>query len=361
MAEAYGAVKGRSSGRSAAGLLKFIASDFGTVIDRHIKDARLKAILCQLWIYMGLPPSKLRAIDFIYPFFDYLSGGGYYLEKGSYEIVRNLESRIRDNGGVFMLGCRARSVSRSGQGPYRIDLDSGSVYCDTLVSNIDAAGTLRMFGEDAFCPESAERIGSITPSISAFEIFLSIGADLGGRYPDDYEIFINDGYDPEAQYRSCLENDARLSPFVITLNSNLNPFSAPRGRSAVSIIMLSGYGGWKRLSRRDYLDRKDEMAGILIERASKVIPEIGSAVRHVTVSTPVTFERYTGNSCGAIYGYSGVFARRPGIRLNDLPGRGDLYFASAWAGQGSGVAKVLGAADEVYRKVSEKSIERSLA
>ncbi len=349
-----------SSKRVTPLLLQRLTSNYKTMLDQHINDIKLKAIISQLWIYLGLPPSLLRAIDFCYPWFDYMNNGGYYVEKGSYEIVRALVSHIRNKRGDFLFNKNVgRILTENGFGR-RIAFGKDEIFCDTIISNIDLTKTIfELIGSSKFSTADIAKIRNIEPSISAFEIFLGLDVDLSATYPDDYEIFVNTDYDIDKQYQDCLNNNAKSAPFVITVNSNVNRFAAPKGKSVVTIIMLAGYGHWISKSRGEYEDKKHKVAEILMDRAGKIIPEIKKNPHKKAVSTPVTFERYTNNAAGAIYGYSRTVGQKTEIRPNEMNNIKNLYFASAWAKQGSGVVKVLHSADDVYKKIS-KTVDAKL-
>ncbi len=337
-------------------LLPYLRTSAEDMINRHISDERLKAIICQLWIYFGLPPSLLRPIDFYYPWFDYLNNGGYYIEKGSYEIVKLLVKRIQENGGEFLFNRDVGRILVKNNLCQKVMFGKDEVLSDTIISDIDLTKTVyELIGIDQFSQDNIEKFRCIKPSISAFEVFLGLNTDLKKQYPNDYEIFVNSDYDINSHYHASLANNANKAPFVVTINSNVNRFSAPQGKSVITIIMLSGYNYWDSNSRQEYQDKKDKMAETLIRRTCSVIPEIKSHIQTKVISTPVTFERYTNNSKGAIYGYSWTKGKRKETRPNEIKGLKNLYFASAWARQGSGVVKVLRAADDVCAKISQQA------
>jgi prolycopene isomerase len=348
--------------KNISALLPYIRGNYESMISKYVSDVKLKALISQLWIYFGLPPSMLRAVDFCYPWFDYTNNGGYYVEKGSYEIVKALVSYARKRGVSFLFNKNVGRIFCENGSNHRVAFGKDEVVCDTIISNIDLNKTVfELIGSRQFPSASIGKMRNMEPSISAFEIFLGLDVDLKKMYPDDYEIFVNSDYDIDRQYHSCLNNNAKMAPFVITMNSNVNRFSAPSGNSVVNVIMLAGYKYWVSKSRGEYQDKKDKIADILIERASKVIPEVKGHVKKIVVSTPVTFERYTNNSCGAIYGYARTTDGGPEIRANEITKNiKNLYFASSWARQGSGVVKVLRSAEDVYGRIS-KSIYQDAA
>ncbi|MFC1576388.1 phytoene desaturase family protein [Candidatus Omnitrophota bacterium] len=334
-------------------ILPYLKNNCETAVSKYITDEKLKAIICQLWIYFGLPPSVLRAIDFCYPWIDYLKNGGYYVEKGSYAIVKALVKQIKKRGGDFLFNKSVDRVIVKDGLCCKVGFGKDDISCNAVISNADLTKTVfGLVGSDAFRPENIKKLKAIEPSISAFEIFLGLDTDLKEKYRDDYEIFVNSDYDIEGQYQACLENKAKKAPFVITINSNVNRFSAPEGKSVITIIMLAGYKYWVSKSRNEYQDKKQQIANILIDRAVKVIPEMSGNIHTKVISTPITFKRYTYNSGGAIYGYAKTnHGRTIETRPNELGDVKNLYFASAWAKQGSGVTKVLRSADHVSKKI----------
>lgn len=338
-----------------ADIVSYFKKTADEIMSRYIDDPELKAIIWQTWSYFGLPPSKGRAVDFYYPWFDYIHNGGYYVRKGGSGLISALVSRLKNDGVEF---CFNKDVDKIiiGDGLCRgVKIGRENVNCDAVVSGIDITKTVYdLIGSGLFPAKSIERIKSIEPSISDFEIFLGLGVDLRKKYPDDYEIFINPDYDIEAQYAASIDNCAEKTAFTIAIYSNLDDTVAPTGKSVVTINMLSGYDFWNGGSKGEYQDKKEKIANLLIRRASRIIPEIATKIEKKIVSTPITFKRYTNNSRGAIYGYCRTSDSKMEARPNDTIGISNLYFASAWARQGSGVEKVLRSADEVARRILRK-------
>lgn len=334
-------------------LISHLKDSAGSVINRYFKNERLKAVIYQLWMYLGLPPSKLRAVDFCFPWADYSFNGGFYPEKGSYAIAKALADRIKENGGKLLLGKEVSKILVKNGRCEGVTVDNKEIMCDAVIANSDLRTTLSgLVGRDEIGASNFERLENIEPSISAIEIFMGLNIDLKDKYPDDFEIFVNSCFDIEKQYKYSLDNDSRLAPFAIGIYSNVNRFAAPIGKSVVTIVMLAGYDYWKDLPHMDYEKEKERISNILIERAGKIIPELLSNLKKKIVSTPLTFQRYTNNSKGSIYGYVSTSHGKLEVRPNDAIGIKNLYFASSWARQGSGVMKVLRSAEDVYRKIA---------
>jgi phytoene dehydrogenase-like protein len=335
---------------------KYLKNNFQAILDQYMDDVAAKAVIAQLWMYFGLPPSMLRAVDFAYPCYDYMVNGGYYPEGGSYSIAVALEGACKIRGVDFIYNNRVEKILVRDHNCYGVMFNKELILCDSVISNSDARDTVfDLAGKEHYSQNSIEKIGRIIPSISAVEVFLGLNADLKAEHPDDYEIFVSGGYDLDAEYRSSLNGDVNKAPFAIGLYSNIDKEACSKGKSTATIIMLSGYDHWAAMSKNEYLYNKEKAAEALIARAARIIPELGNNIAVKTVSTPLTFERYTGNSKGALYGYIATAEGKDGIevRPNELKDIRNLYFASAWARQGSGVMKALRSAEDVYRKISE--------
>jgi prolycopene isomerase len=351
--EISGLDKGKPISASLSSYFKKSVSD---VISRHISDDRLKAVICQSWSYFGLPISKLRAVDFCYPWIDYIINGGHYIRGGGQALVSAFINRLKTESVDLFFNRSADKIIIKDGSCCGVKIGRDIVLCDTVVSGMDLNKTVYdLIGEKSFSNLSLDRIKSIEPSISNFEIFLELNVDMRKTRPDDYEVFVNPDYNIETQYEASIKNNADRAAFTIAVYSNIDNKAAPSDKSIVTISMLSGYDYWSGTSKSEYREKKESIADILLKRAGKVMPELLTSIEKKIIATPMTFERYTGNLRGAIYGYARTVGRSLEARPNDIRDIKNLYFSSAWARQGSGVEKVLRSADETVKRILKKS------
>jgi len=343
-------------------LLSYCRHTFGEVISKYIKNKKLKALICQMWSYFGLPSSMVRAIDFAYPWFDYIKNGGYYIRRGSSSIVNALTNTLKEKGVDIIFDKNVDKIVIEKNTCTDVKFGGEKVQCNTVISNADIFKTIYgMIGREHFSEKYIKKIQRIEPSISNFEIFIGMKTNLKKIYPEDYEIFVSSNYDEDSQYKASLENNVKKAPFNISIYSNVDDSLTSKSKSIVTLNMLSGYDFWITESKEEYQDKKQDIADMLIKRAAKVIPELSSQVEKKVISTPVTFKRYTSNAKGAIYGYARTAGGSMEIRPNDLKGINNLYFSNAWAMQGSGIEKVLRSAEDVCSKITKNTQNRILA
>ncbi len=86
----------------------------------------------------------------------------------------------------------------------------------------------------------------------------------------------------------------------------------------------------------------------LVARAGAVVPALGAAIEFEDAATPLTYERYTGNTDGATSGWSWN-PRKPlykggAFTTTVMTPVRNLWIGSCWAGQIGGVPNAIAAA-----------------
>ena len=322
------------------------------LLDKYISDEKLKTVISQYWLYCGLPPSKLSSVTFSYIWYDYTFNGGYYPEKGMGEVARRCIDVIKRNGGEAINNSEVTKIYNENDKAVGIEVGKSKerINADVFVSNIDIARTLDMLSEkNKKITSFIHKIKEKETSISAFKIYLGLNVSLKKLGIDDYEIFINPGYDMDEMYYKSLQNLAKEVPFSLTIYSNISDNFCKDNKSVVTITMLAGYDFWESLEEEEYKSTKEKMADILIKRCEKIIPKLSNYIEVKEIATPLTMKRYTGNKRGAIYGWSkeNLYDEIRFMR-NTTPLK-NLFLSSHWTKIGGGVAGVLRTAERTYR------------
>ena len=186
-------------------------------------------------------------------------------------------------------------------------------------------------------------------SISAFEVHLGLNVDLSKHdsLSSEYELFINPSYDFDEQYLACLANNMNHVPLSVTFYSNLEKNLAPNKKSYLSITTLAGYDFWTGSLDKEYLDRKELFADILIKRVQKFIPDLASHIEVKDIATPLTMERYTGNYKGAVFGWEQNVSQAGINRTDNFTPINNVYLVGAWTRPGAGIVGVLQSGERV--------------
>ncbi|MDD4910108.1 MAG: NAD(P)/FAD-dependent oxidoreductase [Candidatus Omnitrophica bacterium] len=340
-------------------LFLYANKPFQKLLDNFLRDSRLKAVVSQLWEYVGLPPSMLPSFYLAYAWHDYLHNGGCYIKNGSQSLSNGLCEAIKEEGGRIILNKEAEKIllrDNVAQGVRAKDKEE--FFGDIIISNVDSTKTFfNLIGKEYLPERTIKRIGGMEPSISAFQIYLGLNVDLRNKGFTDYEIFYNPSYDLDTQYKDIEDNKMDTVPYVITLYSNLQPDIAPTGKFIMGIITLAGYDFWKKLSKEQYREEKRRLADILIKRTEKIIPDLSSYIEEMSIATPLTMERYTGNYKGALYGWSRIVSQSGLSRFKTRTPIDNVYLSSAWTQLGGGITGVILGGERVANQILKRKFK----
>jgi prolycopene isomerase len=329
----------------------YLHRSWGDILDKFLQDQRLKAILSQLWPFFGLPPETLSAYYFAAPTFDYIANGGYYPRGGSESVSSALLKIIEFNGGRVQMNATVEEIIAQDKLAKGVRLSSGdTILSDTVISNISAHVTFCKLLKNIKLPfRFYVSLKRMKPSVSAFQVYLGLNVSLKERnlFNEEYELFVNPGYDIMKQYQACIKNDMNSVPFAITFYSNLLDDVAPPNKSTITITVLSGYKFWENLPKEDYEYTKNQLAGVLIRRAEKIIPNLSGYIEIKDIATPLTMEKYTGCYKGAIYGWEENLSQSGIKRMNFVTPIKNLYLVGAWTQPGGGLAGVMQSGEKV--------------
>jgi len=325
---------------------------WGAMMDKRIKDPKLKAIVSCLWTYYGLPPSKLSSFYYALPTIEYLTEGGYYPKGRSQAISNAFVKFIERRGGKVLLSTRVEKILAKDGAAYGVKTAAGQEYrARAVVSNANAYDTFhKMLQPDDQLTAYLARMDRFSVGLSSFIVFLGLKQDLVRKLGlRDTEIFYAAGYDPEAGYQAALNADMSDAGFGAMLYDNLFEGYSPAGKNTLTLIKLQGYDHWKpyeaayqKGDKAAYRKEKERMAEILIRQAEQaLLPGLSKAIEVKEVATPLTNVRYTGNYRGAIYGWDQTVDNSEPRRLPHVTPVRNLYLSGAWTSPGGGYGGVL--------------------
>ena len=340
----------RQSFKKSPYLISFLNKNFEYVLDKYLNDKRLKAIISQLWVYDGLPPSKLSAFSYFCLWYDYLKNGGVYPIGGSANLSEKLKSVIISNNGAVLFNAKVSKILLNKTKAIGVKTDSGKFFSgEKIVANIDARTIFNKLikNNNRLIGKTRISINKMSPSISLFQVYVGVDRLIRKINSLDFEIFVNPDYNLNSQYLAARENSIKKTPFAVTLYYNLNKFTS----NTASISVLSGYDYWNNLDDREYEKRKQQFSDVLIEQTEKILPGFKKYIKTIETATPLTMERYTGNYKGAIYGWSQEVEQSGIRRLDQFTDIENLYLASAWTYPGGGIAGVVYSGEQVANRI----------
>ena len=343
-------------------LARYHDKTWGSMVDAHIGDSKLKGIVSAQWAYYGLPPSKLSCFYYALPFLGYFSYGGYYPKGRSQDISNAFARYIRAHGGTVRLNTRVSNIVVENDAASGVTTTDGTTFTSrVVVSNANAFDTFRtMVGDRDILADYEASWQHYSVSLSSFQVFLGLKEDLVGKLKiPDSEIFLEPSYDPEAGYQHALKADIERGGAVVTLYDNIFNGYSPPGKNTVNLLTLQGYGPWEKYAedyragnKREYREEKERLARGLIHKVEKaLLPGLSEAIEVMEIGTPLTNERYTSNYRGAAYGWDQTVNNAGSRRIGHATPIKNLYLAGAWSRPGHGYGAVIPSGLECFGEI----------
>jgi phytoene dehydrogenase-like protein len=259
---------------------------------------------------------------------------------GSLALARSIEERYLSLGGDIRYRGRVAKILVEDDRAVGIELSDGERhYADYVVSACDGRTTIYHMLEGKYTTPEIDKLYDelLDQPLSIYHGVVSVF--LGVRIPTDLE-------GPHSTTYVLSEEEASQLPGAlqrylwVQQRSRCCPSFAPPGRSVWNCVYYSS-DDWHELrkeDRRAYRVRKKQVVDFVLDYLERKFPGIRDKVEVVSVATPATTARFTGNYKGSIAAWKG-FCEASDIteRLAEdgrmqLPGLSGFYMAGHWAG-----------------------------
>jgi phytoene dehydrogenase-like protein len=333
------------------------------LLDKHLKNDKLKALIFANYGFYGLPPSMLSMYG-LFGNVDFWLKGAYYPKGGNQAIPRAFVDVIKQNQGEVMLNTEITSIIIDNNKAVGVKTKNGKDYfAKNIISNASATSTFeKLVGTQKLPTKFVKKLHKLEPSLSGFGVTLGLDDSFKFTLKDteDFEIVVSETYDQDEDFRWILDADVEKSSFFITLNSNVDDSLAKGNEFVLSVSQIQPYAPWKKFedaydagSKEEYNKEKDRRAGMLIKRAEKIIPGLSKHTEVIEVMTPLTLRRYTGNYNCAIMGWANnVKQFTPMDRIDKIPIK-NLYLSSAWTFPGEAQASTVACGCRLGKKLAK--------
>ena len=344
-----------------------MAKTLKQVLDKHLKDEKLKGLLFGNYGYFGLPPSKVDILPLIANIAYWMEGS--YLPLGGAQTISNaFVDVIKCNKGDICLNSEVDSIIVEGGKAVGVQIVSGAKYfAKNVISNASAEQTFHNLLGNSKLPA---KLGKMEPSISAFIVYLGLdeGFKATLKDTDDYEIVVSQNYNLDQDYQCTLNSEFEKAAYLITLYSNVDQSLAKSNKFVASLIQIQPFSYWAKYqeaydagNKEEYYKEKDRLAGGMIKRAEEIIPNLSKHIEVIEIATPLTLKRYTGNTNGACYGWANTVKQFLPIntpafshywfgRILKVPVK-NLYLSSAWTFPGEGQAAVVACGYRIGKQI----------
>lgn len=227
----------------------------------------------------------------------------YRFVDGGDQLALLLADEIRKNGGTVLTRKNVVEFVSGDNGITSVKTSDGDVIeGDLFISNLHPVKTLEMTGSPLIRKAYRSRIASIPNTTSTFCLYVTFRENSFRYMNHNYYSFSRGDIWSIADYTS--ENWPKGYMFLTPASSKSDTWAD------CGIIMT--YMNFEDVEKwsdtfvekrgEEYLNFKEEKAGILLDRVEERFPGFRSAVKSCYTSSPLTYRDYTGTHRGSIYG-----------------------------------------------------------
>ncbi|MFQ6016030.1 MAG: phytoene desaturase family protein [Anaerolineae bacterium] len=335
---------------------KYPSKTFAQMVDQFLLDDELKSVVSALWVYFGLPPSKISAVFWTVVMMSYFVGGGFYPRGGIGRVAQALAKGLENQGGELLLNTMAERImveDRRAVGVELVDVSARwlpdgrlagqeaigerfVVTADTVVSGADARLTFeRLVGEEHLPSSYRQALRRMEPSLSLIKVALGVDMDLESAGVTHHDTIFFDTYDMDQVYHR-MRAGLPEGPCDMTVPTVTDPTLAPSGQHC---LYLWNYVPFH--ATENWQEEGPPIAARMISWAGQHIPGLEEHIVVQDVTTPETMQRYVLTTEGAPYGWAFTPGQMGFNRLQPRTPIKGLFLTGHWTTPGAGVAGVV--------------------
>ncbi len=283
------------------------------VIDWHIKDPLLKAVLNVQCGDHGLPPFK-ASFPVHCTVMDHYFDGAYYPMGGGAGIVKAMTNALKMHGGEIRIRQRVKKIMIKNKEAFGVELEDGKqVLAKTVVSNADLMITYaELVGKEHISAGLARKLSKTKFSITSLMLFLTLDMDVKKAGVDSGNIWMlrNENIDEiygDMTAQNILEGD-EFPALFISCTTLKDPSSFNGRYHNLEVVTFIDYDSFREFNGKDehhgdaYARHKERICEKLMNSVEKAIPGAKGSVVQIELGTPKTNQFYIQTTNGNIYG-----------------------------------------------------------
>lgn len=289
-------------------LVKYQHWTFEKFLDQFTTNHELKKILSAGWGYNGLNMPRVSAIYMIAMLMSYHTGGAWYPKGGFQNLSNAFAENFKEYGGTIRTSREVEKIIIKDKAAVGVLTNKGEeFFAKNVVSNSDTKNTFLNLVEREFVPDKVhQKVRNYKQSVSGFVVHLVVDMEIPESLSCGCVMYFPSFDTEEHQFSLWEKGEMELDASTMGLGMAVATFKdkemVPDGKHVLDLIyMPAPYEYFKKDTKEEYKKLKEDISERMINAAENLIPDLGKHVIVKDVSTPLTYERYTGATEGGWY------------------------------------------------------------
>lgn len=299
---------------------KYALFSLKRVIDWHIKDPLLKAVLNIQCGDHGLPPYKASFPVHCVVMYHYFSGA-YYPMGGGGGIVKAMTTALKKMGGDLQIKQNVKKILIQNNTAIGIELENGKcIYAKNIISNADPTNTyLKLVGKENLSEKLLKKLEKTKYSVTSLILFLTLDMDLKKMGIDSGNIWSLKNENLDAIYDELKDTDILAGnefPAVFMSCPTLKDPVSYNGRyHNIEVVTFIDNESFDKFNKdadyhsEVYEKHKEILVAKFMNNVEKIIPDAKLHVVQVELGTPKTNVFYIKSTNGNVYGTEKKFTQ----------------------------------------------------
>ncbi len=283
------------------------------VIDWHIKDPMLKAVLNIQCGDHGLPPDRASFPVHCTVMYHYFNGAFYPLGGGG-GIVKALTHAVKKHGGEIRTKQNVLKILIENNEAVGVELAGGEqIYATTIVSNADPSTTyLNLVGKENLSAKLLKKLSKTKYSVTSLILFITLDFDVTKSGMDSGNIWMLKDKDLDTVFQGLtskeIVEDNEFPAVFISCTTLKDPASFNGRYHNLEVVTFIEYNSFNEFNAKEdyhgdaYLQYKERITEKLMNSLEKVIPSARQNIVQKELGTPKTNEYYIKSTNGNVYG-----------------------------------------------------------
>ncbi|XP_023539389.1 prolycopene isomerase, chloroplastic [Cucurbita pepo subsp. pepo] len=274
-------------------LAYYLPQNAGDVARKYIKDPRLLSFIdAECFIVSTVNALQTPMINAAMVLCDRHFGGINYPIGGVGGIAMSLAKGLVDQGSSIMYKANVTKIITENGKAVGVKLSDGrEFFAKTIVSNATRWDTFGKLLKGVDLPKEEENFQKLYVKAPSFlSIHMGVKAEVLPPDTDCHHFVL------ESDWRRLEEPYGSI---FLSIPTVLDASLAPEGRHILHIFTTSSIEDWEGLSRKEYEEKKEQIANEIISRLEKkLFPGLKSSIDFMEIGTPKTHRRFLARNNG---------------------------------------------------------------